>query len=657
MDTERYQIGSLLLDAGTQEVSRHGDAVPLPPLSFSLLLTLARHAPNVVTTSELEAEVWSGLVVDRGTINKRVVLVRNALRKAGCERDYIAVVRGTGYRLAVPVRALRDESDSGAEAPDSPTTAVPAELAAPRQSVTPWVVAAVAVVLSAVLLLRQGFEPDGDAFAGKTDAPATSGGVPGFTAGSLAVLPFVQDGSTEEDRFIAEGVAQDLARLLSERTSLQVVATQSSFALAESGAEPAEIARRLNADVLLDGRVEREGDQFALAARLVKADDATVIWSDSYTYSLADMADAQGEVAREVALALQAPASTRGVALVAATTNVDAYTEYLKGRALLEERLERGGDAVRAGLERFEAAVRLDPAFVRGHVGVAAASLLMPFYDEGLDETEWRARAEASARMALDLAPDSPDALGVLAAVTFTGGDPLQAAGLFDRALLAGNRDPDVLHWHAMLATSMGYFDGLLPTLREAYRLDPLNPMLGCSLAGSLNFSGHPEQALRVLDGMQRFDRRDLAAAIARLYLGDWDDARALLSGIRLRAGPLPPEFADLLVGAFEAPPRRAFVEQTFIDAVGEGSLERLVAFEALLILGSPRAFDLEVSLEGSWFEHWLPEAVWHNWGVDLRRDPRFKGWVRALGYDQYWRQYGWPDRCRPTGLDDFECV
>ena len=40
-----------------------------------------------------------------------------------------------------------------------------------------------------------------------------------------------------------------------------------------------------------------------------------------------------------------------------------------------------------------------------------------------------------------------------------------------------------------------------------------------------------------------------------------------------------------------------------------------------------------------------------------LRRDPRFKTWVRDLGYDQYWREYGWPDRCRPTGLDDFECV
>ena len=76
-----------------------------------------------------------------------------------------------------------------------------------------------------------------------------------------------------------------------------------------------------------------------------------------------------------------------------------------------------------------------------------------------------------------------------------------------------------------------------------------------------------------------------------------------------------------------------------------------------LLFRAFRSAFDLEVSLEDSYFEHRLPEAVWHNWGYELRRDPRFKGWVRALGYDQHWRKYGWPDRCRPTGLNDFECV
>ena len=66
MGFECYRIGDLLLDAGKQEVTRNGTVLQVPRLSFKLLLSLARHAPNVVTTEQLEEEVWEGLVVDRG---------------------------------------------------------------------------------------------------------------------------------------------------------------------------------------------------------------------------------------------------------------------------------------------------------------------------------------------------------------------------------------------------------------------------------------------------------------------------------------------------------------------------------------------------------------------------------------------------------------
>jgi len=100
---ECYRIGDLLLDAGTQEVTRNGTVVPVPRLSFKLLLSLARHAPNVVSTQQLETEVWAGLVVDRGTVNKRVLLLRKALGEEKGTDPYIAVVRGSGYRLIAPV--------------------------------------------------------------------------------------------------------------------------------------------------------------------------------------------------------------------------------------------------------------------------------------------------------------------------------------------------------------------------------------------------------------------------------------------------------------------------------------------------------------------------------------------------------------------------
>jgi len=658
MSTEIYRIGNLLLNAGTQEVTRDGAPVPLPPLSFSLLLTLARHAPNVVTTAELEAEVWSGLVIDRGTINKRVVLVRKALQKAGCEQDYIAVVRGTGYRLAVPVSRPGEDGALSEQAPADDARRTDTAGRSTPPSYLGWGLTLLAILVLALLLGLHLLEPERgvgpDALAAAEEELAT-----GYSgADSIAVLPFEQPGAEGKDAYFAEGVSREVIRLLGELPSLRVASSASSFGLENSDLSSAEIGERLGVDTLLTGTVHTEGDRIIVMASLLHADSGRTLWADSYDQPAVEVFRIQGDIAGRVASALRLPDMPDPTMREGAVTaSIDAYTLYLKGWSQVGERMARGAPALHEALESFQAAVGLDPRFVRAHVGTAAASFLLPSYDDAAERDHWLERAEASARLALDLDPTSSEAMGVLAAIVSWRGDPLRAAGLFDRAMELGSHDANVLHWHAMLATSMGYFEALLPELRDAYRLDPLNQLLGCSLAGSLVFSGQPDEALRVLEGMDRFSRRDLATAVSHLYLGNWMAAREMLRGVELRMGLLPARYADLLVDAFENPPRRAFVEQAFLDGVRAGDLPALVAFEALLVLGSPRAFDLEAPLEDTFFEHRLPEAVWHNWGVELRQDPRFKRWVRALGYDQHWRKYGWPDRCRPTGLNDFECV
>lgn len=655
MEIERYQIGELLLDVGTQEVTRDGVPVALPPLSYALLLTLVRHAPNVVTTAELEAEVWSGVVVDRGTINKRVVLVRNALKEAGCDRDYIAVVRGTGYRLTVPVARIGDDEPEPVETETAVTTE-------PVSSVTggsaQWAVLAALCLVLVVIVGRDWLNASRES-AREDEVIAARQAAADFSgAESIAVLPFEAVSGEENDRYLAEGLSRELVRLLGANESLGVASSTSSFAFRGPEFTRETIAERLGVETLLEGSVQREGERLVVMASLVHASSGRALWADTYELTVEEVYRVQGEIATRVLTALRSPGEAVAAVVPTATSvNMEAYTLYLKGQAQLDERVQRGGAAVLDALNGFRAAAQIDPGFVRAHVGIAAASFLAASYLDDENRAAWLAQGEASALLALDLDPLSAEAMGVLAAIVSYQGEPLRAAGLFERAMKLGSQNPDVLHWHAMLATSMGYFEGLLPTLRDAYRLDPLNQLLGCSLAGSLNFSGQPDQALIVLNGMERFSRRDLGAAVAALYLGDWDEARDLLRGIELRMGVLPPTFADLLVEAFENPPRRPFVEQSFVSGAREERLPPLVAFEALLIMGSPSAFDLEVSLENSYFEHRLPEAVWHNWGTELRRDPRFKGWVRALGYDQHWRKYGWPDRCRPTSLNDFECV
>ena len=63
-----YQAGDLTIDMGCQRVLRGDLEIPLPKLSFDLLLALVRAAPNVATLDRLMEEVWPGLVVSPETL-------------------------------------------------------------------------------------------------------------------------------------------------------------------------------------------------------------------------------------------------------------------------------------------------------------------------------------------------------------------------------------------------------------------------------------------------------------------------------------------------------------------------------------------------------------------------------------------------------------
>jgi hypothetical protein len=51
-----------------------------------------------------------------------------------------------------------------------------------------------------------------------------------------------------------------------------------------------------------------------------------------------------------------------------------------------------------------------------------------------------------------------------------------------------------------------------------------------------------------------------------------------------------------------------------------------------------------------------LIPTLWLRTHADLRDTGRFKTFVRSVGLVDYWRARGWPDLCRPVGVDDFEC-
>ena len=657
MGLECYRIGDLSLDAGKQEVIRNGVAVPVPRLSFKLLLCLARHAPNVVSTEQLEREVWQGLVVDRGTINKRVLLLRKALSTDKGDDPYIAVIRGSGYRLIAEVERI--DGSTGKVSPEDGTRNKPIQRSqGVLRNMSYWLLGIVAV-----LAVYHGFqmtaskiaEPDpvNDVVTGTRPLPVK------YSRTTVAVLPFVDLSEDNTHQYLGDGIAEEVINLLASMDGLDVAARTSSFAFRDTDLTALDIAPRLRVGTILEGSIRHFGDRIRVTTQLIDTQTGYHIWSQNYDRSFDEIFEVQDDIAFNIAHSLKLTLGEGNQIDSERVTSgdIEAFEFYLKARELFNNRIQLRADGLRIALSYFTKAVESDPGFARAHAGMAMVSWLLTTYDDSLDKETYLQQAEASARFALELDPKSTDALSSLAGVNAARGDIERAAAYFEQIRIIGSNDSNIIHWEAMLHIRLGYFDELIEPLTEVYRLDPYNEHIGWSLAAALNFSGKPEAASGILKELQHFTYRQYVLGLCAINDGNYPQARELLRDVRMRSGILPAAYADLLVDALEDPAKIEETALEFVSAVQNDILTGLVGFESLLLLGSPHVFDLGIDPLSDIARIQIHAQVWNNWAVAVRQDPRFKQWVEALGYVDFWRKHGWPDRCRQTSPDDFECI
>ena len=657
MGFECYRIGDLLLDAGTQEVTRNGTVVPVPRLSFKLLLSLARHAPNVVSAQQLETEVWAGLVVDRGTVNKRVLLLRKALGEDKGTDPYIAVIRGSGYRLIAQV----DRIDLRPDTPIQEDTARQSWFQRNSSAIRKTSYGLLGLV--AVLALYHGLQSTFFATAEpgiEGDATThTHPMLPVYSRKSIAVLPFVDLSNGQTHQYLGDGIAEEVINLLADMDGLEVAARTSSFAFRDSSSTVGEIAARLRVGTILEGSIRHSGKRIRVTAQLIDAKTGYHIWSKSYDRTVDEVFEVQDDIAFNIAQSLKLTLNESGQPDSRGTTtgDIEAFTLYLKGRELFNDRIHLRTDGLRQALDYFSKAVKQDPTFARAHAGIASVYWLLTSYDDSLNKETYFELAEDSANFALELDPVSTDALGALASVHSARGDIEQAAAIFEQIRAIGSNDSNIVHWEAMLHIRLGYFDELIEPLSKVYRLDPLNEHIGWSLAAALNFSGKPAEAASILEELEHFTYRQYVLGLTAINQKNYPQARELLRDSRMRSGVLPAVYADLLVDALEDPGLKEAAARKLMSAAETGELTKLVSFESLLILGSPHAFDLGIDPLSDITRTQIHAQLWNNWAVAVRQDPGFKAWVDKLGYADFWRKHGWPDRCRPTGPKDFECI
>jgi len=183
---------------------------------------------------------------------------------------------------------------------------------------------------------------------------------------SIAVLPFVNMSSDQEQEWFADGLTEEILNSLARTPDLLVAARTSSFKYKGSGEDIPTIAAALGVEHVLEGSVRRSGDRLRVTAQLIRANDGFHLWSENFDRAMDDVIEIQEQVAIEIANALETAMDPEELARMvsAGTGSVPAYEAYLQGLAQ-RAAVSEGGDIYRRldALAAFERAVELDPGF------------------------------------------------------------------------------------------------------------------------------------------------------------------------------------------------------------------------------------------------------------------------------------------------------
>jgi transcriptional activator of cad operon len=123
---------------------------------------------------------------------------------------------------------------------------------------------------------------------------------------SIAVLPFLDLTEAMNEEPFADGMTVELIDKLSKIPGLQVHAPTSRSSFKGKRITITDIAKMLKVAYVLDGSVRKSGARLRVAARLIRADDEYVVWSDTYDRSVDDILVVQDDIAGEVTKALRA---------------------------------------------------------------------------------------------------------------------------------------------------------------------------------------------------------------------------------------------------------------------------------------------------------------------------------------------------------------
>lgn len=290
-------------------------------------------------------------------------------------------------------------------------------------------------------------------------------------APTILVLPLQTVGSDESSSYISIGLAHAITTDLAKIRGLSVLSKSAGAGRVDEGGRGArELARELGATILLEGEVMRSGQTIGVMARLTDAETGHVIWGSQYRGDAADLFSIQDAVCESVveALKLSISSEVRDQIARPATTNLDAFEFYSKGRAFLER--HEVVENLDFAIQMFDEALKLDQDFALAYAGLGEA-----YWRKYQDTREnvWVDPAIAASDRALALDPYQAQVHISLGMIYHGTGKTERAIEEFERAAELRPVSDDAFRWLGLCYTRKGEMERAIRCFERAIEIRP----------------------------------------------------------------------------------------------------------------------------------------------------------------------------------------
>ncbi len=446
-----FMLGDWEVAADTCTLSKNGQSVKVTPRSMEVLVYLANHFGQVVSSKELLDHLWTNITSDHA-VHKAIAELRGAVDDSGTRQSFIVTVPKRGYKLNVQPVVVSAGSNAGEYVGTDLIETLREKVFAYRKALLAF---ATVVLIVSLFVTRV---------------------LPGDQVESirLGVLPFrVDPGSPQENHFLADGLTNSLLNGLSKLNQMAIMSLPHDSRYSTTNRAAREIGTELGVDYLLEGRLMQANTQARVNVRLVRLEDGVQLYSEQFDMEEQDIFTIQDTIASSMvdSLRIHLDETERSNMLDWGTTDAIAYRHFMMGEFYNNQ--FNPGD-FNLAIEHHSKAIELDPNFDNAYLGLATAANNLAVYSR-MDRIEELRDLVAEVHRRIASLNRESKVLNSIQAITtrMSGVNHLEQEETLRRQILSGTPPDYALAHYALFLIGARLFDEAEQYLNLASEVDP----------------------------------------------------------------------------------------------------------------------------------------------------------------------------------------